>query len=54
MLLFGDTAQLPPISDKVLFHNYPANDIALQGYCAYQQFCLVFMKGDNKTAGCND
>ena len=41
VLLVGDTAQLPPIPDKVLYRGHPSNEVALQGFCAYQQFKLV-------------
>jgi len=41
VILVGDIAQLPSISDKVIYHTKPANEIALEGYCMYQKFQTV-------------
>ena len=38
IILIGDPAQLPPVSDKPLFHAKPSNQIAQQGYYAYMMF----------------
>ena len=50
VILVGDTAQLPPISDKVLYHGKPTDDLALQGYCAYKQFTSVVKLVRNERA----
>ena len=41
LILCGDIAQLPPISNQVLYHNKPKNDLAVEGYCMYQKFQTV-------------
>ena len=41
LILCGDIAQLLPISDQVLYHNKPKNDLAVEGYCMYQKFQTV-------------
>ena len=38
IILIGDPAQLPPVSDKPLFHAKPSNQIVQQGYYAYMMF----------------
>ena len=38
IILIGDPAQLPPVSDKPLFHAKPSNQIGQQGYYAYMMF----------------
>jgi len=43
LILTGDIAQLPPVSDKVLFYSFPRDDLALQGYIAYMGFDVVVM-----------
>ena len=41
VILVGDIGQLPSISDEVIYHTKPANEIALEGYCMYQEFQTV-------------
>jgi len=38
IILIGDPAQLPPVSDKPLFHAKPSNQIGQQGYYVYMMF----------------
>ena len=49
VILVGDIAQLPPITDKVIYHNKPTGDLATDGFYAYHQFQKVIklpsMKG---------
>ena len=48
VILVGDIAQLPSISDKVIYHNKPANELALEGYCMYQKFQTVVKLEENE------
>lgn len=41
VILVGDIAQLPPITDQVLYHNKPKNDLAIEGYCMHRKFETV-------------
>ena len=41
VIVVGDIAQLPPISDKVLYHNKPSGELAAEGFCIYHQFDKV-------------
>ena len=41
VILVGDIAQLPPITDQVLYHNKPKSDMAIEGYCMYRKFETV-------------
>ena len=41
IILVGDIAQLPPVTDQVLYHTRPNCDLALEGYCMYQMFQKV-------------
>ena len=41
IILVGDIVQLPPVSDRVLYHNKPLNDLETQGYCMYRKFETV-------------
>ncbi|KAK2560839.1 hypothetical protein P5673_016650 [Acropora cervicornis] len=38
IILVGDIAQLPPITDQVLYHTRPKRDLAIEGYCMYKKF----------------
>ena len=54
VILCGDIAQLPPISDQVLYHNKPKNDLAVEGYCMYQKFqTVVKLQTNERTKGSN-
>ena len=54
VILCGDIAQLPPISDQVLHHNKPKNDLAVEGYCMYQKFqTVVKLQTNERTKGSN-
>ena len=50
IILVGDIGQLPSISDKVIYHTKPANEIALEGYCMYQKFQTVVKLEENERA----
>ena len=50
VILVGDIAQLPSISDKVIYHTKPANEIPLEGYCMYQKFQTVVKLEENEQA----
>ena len=51
IILVGDIAQLPPITDKVLYHNNrPTGDMATTGFCAYRQFMKVVKLTVNERA----
>lgn len=50
VILVGDIGQLPSISDKVIYHTKPANEIALEGYCMYQRFQTVVKLEKNERA----
>lgn len=41
ILLAGDTAQLPPVADKPLYHSKPTNALQEQGHLAYLMFSTV-------------
>ena len=41
IILVGDIAQLPPVTDKVLYHNRSTGDMATTGFCAYRQIKKV-------------
>lgn len=38
VILRGYFAQLPPVSDKPLYHSVPDNAISLMGYMGYMKF----------------
>lgn len=38
IILVGEIAQLPPITDQVLYHTRPNSDLAIEGYCMYKKF----------------
>ena len=48
VILVGDIAQLPPVSDKPLYHPVPINSTALMGYYAYQKFTTVVKLQQNQ------
>ena len=48
--LVGDIAQLPPVTDKLLYHNRPTGDMATTGFCAYRQFMKVVKLTVNERA----
>ena len=41
VILVGDIGQLPPVSDKVIYHNVPTGEVGTEGYVAYRQFDKV-------------
>lgn len=53
LILTGDIAQLPPVTDKVLYYKFPKNDLALQGFIAYMGFDVVVMLKQNVRASCD-
>ena len=50
LILVGDIAQLPPVADKVIYHEHPENGIATQGYFVYKQFDTVVQLTVNQRA----
>ena len=54
IILVGDIAQLPPITDHVLYHNKPKSDLALEGYCMYRKFDKVVKFEVNERARGSD
>ena len=50
VILVGDIAQLPSISDKVMYHTKPTSEITLEGYCMYQKFQTAVKLQENKQA----
>lgn len=54
VILVGDIAQLPPITDQVLYHNKPKSDLAIEGYCMYRKFETVVKLEKNERARGND
>ena len=38
VVLVGDIGQLPPITDKVVYHCKPCDELSTEGFCAYQKF----------------
>ena len=51
IILVGDIAQLPPITDQVLYHTRPNSDLAIEGYCIYKKFEKVVKFEVNERAG---
>ena len=51
VILVGDIGQLPSISDKVIYHTKPANEIVLEGYCMYQKFQTVKLEKTERPKG---
>ena len=54
VILVGDIAQLPPITDQVLYHNKPKSDLAVEGYCMYRKFETVVKLQKNERARGDD
>lgn len=54
IILVGDIAQLPPVTDQVLYHTKPNCDLALEGYCMYQMFQKVIDFEINERAAGTD
>ena len=50
IIVVGDIAQLPPISDKVIYHNKPSGQLATEGFCAYHKFDRVVKLNVNERA----
>ena len=50
IILVGDIAQLPPVTDKVVYHNRPSGDLATSGFCAYHDFQKVIKLTVNERA----
>jgi len=50
IILVGDIVQLPPITDRVLYHTRPNSDLAIEGYCMYKKFERVVMFEVNERA----
>ena len=46
----GDIAQLPPVGDKVLYHNKPHGALATEGYWIYHKFETVVQLLTNQRA----
>ena len=38
VVLIGDIAQLPPITDKGVYHCKPCDELSTEGFCAYQKY----------------
>ena len=47
-VLVGDTAQLPPVGDKPLYHTKPSSEIEEQGYHVCQMFDTVVKLTENQ------
>ena len=55
VILVGDIAQLPTVMDKVLYHPYPNNEVAIAGYVAYCSFrTVVMLKSNMRSTGESD
>ena len=54
VILIGDIAQLPPVSDKVLYHDNPSNEVSTEGFYVYNLFnCVVLLSINQRVAGIN-
>ena len=52
VILVGNVAQLPSISDKVLCHNKPAGDSGTEGFHMYHKFdTVVKLRVNERAAG---
>ena len=55
IILVGDVAQLPPITDQVLYHTRPNSDLAIEGYCMYKKFeKVVKFEVNERARGADD
>ena len=54
IILVGDVAQLPPIGDKVLYHNKPSGDVETEGFYVYHKFDRVVKLSVNQRASGDD
>ena len=50
VILVGDVAQLPPVIDKILYHNKPAGDLGIKGFCMYHKVDTVIKLHVNERA----
>lgn len=48
LILFGDPAQLPPVADKLLYHNKPTRALGEQGYLVYLMYSKVIKLSVNQ------
>ena len=52
VILVGDVGQLPPVTDKVIYHDKPSGEIGTEGYIVYRQFDkVVKLKVNQRTVG---
>ena len=55
IILVGDIAQLPPITDQVLYHTKPKSELAVEGYCTYKKFeTVVKFEINERARGADD
>ena len=54
IILVGDIAQLPPVTDKVVYHNKPSGNLGTAGFCAYRQFIKLIRLTVNERAKGSD
>ena len=55
LVLVGDVAQLPPVTDKVLYYDKPKGDIATDGFCMYHKFVdVVKLTVNERSKGSSD
>ena len=52
LILTDDPGQLPPVTDKPLYHAKPSSDIGEQGYQAYRMFAKVVKLTVNQRVQC--
>lgn len=44
VILVGDVAQLPPVTDQVLHQNKPKNDMAVESYSSFKQLSMLELR----------